>query len=65
MNLMLIKIIGRLNKMKLNIKCPKCGRTNMEITSTDDKTPMYKCKHCGYLHNVFPKNWEQDKADEK
>lgn len=51
--------------MKLNIKCPKCGRTNMEITSTDDKTPMYKCKHCGYLHNVFPKNWEQDKADEK
>ena len=47
-------------KMKLNIKCPKCGRTNMEITSNDDKTPLYKCKNCGYLHNLFPKKDDKD-----
>jgi uncharacterized Zn finger protein len=50
--------------MKLNIKCPKCGRIDMEVTSAEDKTPMYKCKHCGYLHSIFPGKWEHDKTRE-
>ncbi|MEX2017524.1 MAG: hypothetical protein WD876_03560 [Candidatus Pacearchaeota archaeon] len=49
--------------MKLNIKCQKCGRTEMEIISSDDKTPMYKCKNCRYLHSLFPKKWEHDKGE--
>jgi len=51
-------------KMKLNIKCPKCNSESIEITSGEgDPSPMYKCKKCGYKHNLFPKKWEQDKSE--
>jgi uncharacterized metal-binding protein (TIGR02443 family) len=41
--------------MKLNIKCPKCGRANIEIMSGEDKIPLYKCRNCGYVNRIFPK----------
>lgn len=47
--------------MKVKITCPKCGSTNIQITSEGEKpTPKYKCNKCGYEHNLFPK-FESDK----
>lgn len=45
--------------MKLNIKCPHCGSSDISITSeeagTGRPTPMYQCGKCGYKARLFPK----------
>lgn len=47
--------------MKVQINCPKCRSTKVDITSEEKSpVPMYRCRNCGYKNKLFP-GFESDK----